>query len=199
MTNEIKNDIIGFLEDFTNRNELFTAFDITTSVRELGHTVYHNEVRDFIDNWYNGLDFPMDYLRTSKEVKVGVFAFIYHPINANLDNYDPDHFQKAEDGDFFNVDKRGRLCIPKKFVKSLTSYDNVQVIVKSKLIEVTEPYDSDYNRNNNDMTSVDLYNYFIDKSGNVRLSPKIMRQAGMSGDKFGIRFKNDRVYITEKV
>lgn len=64
--------------DQVQNGGMFTAHDITLEVRNRGHRVGHNEVRDAVHDYYTRGGLGIAYTRTSITVPAGGTPFLYH-------------------------------------------------------------------------------------------------------------------------
>jgi len=131
--------------------EMFTAFDVTSQLRQQGHQVNHrgtDGVRDFVhSNYTAGVDglIPSHYLRTLHDFGKGP-AFIFRPHDADINDYDPTKWQPGSktstqttvatvndpvsDGKI-KTDQRGRLCIRASLIRKLGVGPGEKVVVFS--------------------------------------------------------------------
>lgn len=76
----------------TQAGEMFTAFDITTEIRNRSHRVKHDEVRDLVHDYYTRGGLGIDYTRTTISVASNnqqqfVHPWLYHRLVDNPLNY----------------------------------------------------------------------------------------------------------------
>lgn len=202
--------VIDKINDFINRLKSFTAFDITTSLRNDGERVEHHDVKDEVHYFHNN---GMDYSYERKLVTVGgKKAFLYYHITADIDEYEPvkatykkDSFSrpsttssvssttnsrnKQPKNDILNNAKvrlDGRLNIPMILIKKAgLKNKNIKIAVKNDCIVVT---------NLNTQTSNDYTTYSLSPQidGTVILPKKYLTS---NKKYFKISLKDDNIYV----
>jgi hypothetical protein len=195
MTQKVEDLVI----DLTDDNKIFTAFDVTKLLRNDGDKVRHSEVRDVVHNLFNDNAFPTYYTKTSTCIAPGIYAVVFYPDYEDINQYDPNGITApvvktpapaVNQTPATNpttpvtsitlfpslVDSRGRYCIPAKIVREaqLQSGDTVLVSVNPKNISIeldtAKPLDP----------NTYYFYYVVDKSNNIRLSAKVLKEAGFS-------------------
>jgi len=114
------------IQTFMDKNEIFSAFQITLAMQQNGYDVLHrnikNDIHKIVDSLLN--DYP-NYTKTSL-VKFNKKIVVYHPYN--IDPYDiqivtkthTDTNKKSYNTSIY--DKRGRFTIPTAFIKDAKLY-----------------------------------------------------------------------------
>ena len=111
----------------------FTIFEITHGLRAINTQteIGHDDVK-FAVNQMLKAGQMCDYIKTSRPLKVGGSAFVYHDINDNPDNHpavdtgtsvsdpaDPADPTDADEEDIVEITKESRLNIPQNLLKKL--------------------------------------------------------------------------------
>ncbi len=166
--------------------ESFSAFDVTSQLRQQGHQVSHrgmDGVRNFVHLCYTSGDglFPDHYVRSLIDFGKGQ-TFIFHPHDVDVNDYDPDKWQPVktddEDDDSVNVnvpvpvtvddgkigtDKRGRLCIRASFIRQLGVNPGNEVIVYIDTCEIW--------RHHSNRSTLNSSVLKVDKDRCIRIAP----------------------------
>lgn len=94
--------IEGVLKDFVKSGRLFTAFDVTKEVRNRADSdfyVSHGDVKNVVHSTYMKEEYPFqngsDYVQSSEYIG-GQMATVYHPLGANLCEYNPDDIKTVK-------------------------------------------------------------------------------------------------------
>ena len=78
------------IEMLVNMGVMFTAYDVTKTIRNADCHVLHNDVKQAIEQF----DLPDSYKRSSVSVK-GARAYVYHPDTQNPNTYNPDSISET--------------------------------------------------------------------------------------------------------
>lgn len=220
LTDAQRQKIEEVLNDMIDEREMFTAFDITTQVRNAGIHVYHSDVRVWLDKEFNEVlsIFADDYERNSRLVSNNVYAFVYHPDTKNVDDYDKDRWQSTtavstdatDDTDCITkddsasddvciVDGRNRLCVPAANIRRLGVKAGGRVCVYpvstgQEVVVVAEASLTEFEKQNLDKLSI----LYVDKSDNLRLGQNTLNNKGLSGSKFVVKnMSSSKIIIVE--
>jgi len=181
--------------------EMFSAFDVTSQIRQQGHQVTHRGMdgvrnfihSNFIDNTGTDSLIPDHYVRTLHEFGMGP-TFIFHPHDKDVNDYDPNKWQDVKTDDTTTVndtvttvadgkigtDKRGRLCVRAKLVKKLgvDIGGRVAVFVANLGKSIPNEIRIVNARNAGIFPASVKFNYYhVDMSNGLRLSRRTLRKA----------------------
>jgi hypothetical protein len=197
-TMDVVKDVV---KDLSQNGKTFSAFDVTKVLRnEKGLQVFHSEVRKVVHDMSTGMELPVDYIRSNVVLSNGKDAIVYHPQSADISQYDekaigaqsspfaqsqpqatapnpvppmPMVTTKAKQN---GRDARGRFCISNKLTKQvgLISFGHVTVYADNSRVVVMK-------RGNCGMfpVGVKFHSLIVDKDVNIRLSPGILKEAGL--------------------
>lgn len=128
MRNATTKEIQNAIDTFIMADQMFTAFDITNTIRNSGLHVFHHEVKRAVNHY------DMDAHDYTRETHSGLGAFVYFPRWEDVEDYDPDAVKKfdvSQNGSSAQtkvtvsanatgiLDKRGRFTVPAKYVRSI--------------------------------------------------------------------------------
>lgn len=170
----VKNKII----ELTDKLKLFTAYDVTISLRNDGHHIEHVDVKKEINDLFNNNDFNPNYTREVITIQ-GNTAWLYKTTFSTVDDYLP--FDKTYDkvpnsqpiktnirnkqpvddsllGCF--TDKKNRLNIPKKLINKLFKSNDVYIVCDKNSIKL-------FNKDKRDSSYMQM------KNGSIRLPGKV--------------------------
>jgi bifunctional DNA-binding transcriptional regulator/antitoxin component of YhaV-PrlF toxin-antitoxin module len=142
--------ICGIVNELTDENLMFSAYDITKILRDRGHSVFHRDVRSEVHRMLGNDEIP-NYVKLmhSFEDHDGntISAFVFMPDGNYVGDYDakalPDALQNAPKTNpnptrtkNSPLDARGRLWVPKDALSWLgvNSGDKVYIYERSELI-----------------------------------------------------------------
>jgi hypothetical protein len=197
------------VSDRVQKNEMFTAFDVTVAVRkQISARVYHNDVKKEVHKLYDSGVMGPDYTRSmAVNLNVNPQPFLYHPmsadpteygqqnppqVNTNVTSSDNNNDEEEDEDDLvektYKVDARQTLCIPALFLRQVgfkdgdTAYISVDGMSNSLLITKKT-------------TPNLLSTYTVDYHGNVRITQFILQRGGIGGKKFNIDGDTNKVII----
>ena len=84
-----ENAVRDKVAEFVTAGYMFTAYDVTKSLRNSGEQVKHHEVNDVVQAMFNNGDMN-DYNRDVKDIGAPVKPFIYYSPYSDLNLYDKD-------------------------------------------------------------------------------------------------------------
>ena len=180
------------VNELTGDSQMFTAFDVTKAVRANGLRVKHNDVRGVVHAMYNCYEMDSDYQRTSHTLPNGESAFVFHDMHDDLNYYDSDAIKgpaakaapvakpapkvvapvsnAVATGLKYSMspDGRNRICVPAKALRAigLRDGDEVGVFVERNSIRLGH-------------FAMPDATYYVDKSGNVRLTSSLLFKASL--------------------
>lgn len=78
------------VSELTTNESMFTAYDVTVSLRNDGHFVKHSDVKRVVHDLYDNQDMDPSYDRTLATVPgTSVQAYLYHHVSSDTDEYEP--------------------------------------------------------------------------------------------------------------
>jgi len=180
---QIEQAITNIIDAMVEVREMFTAFDVTSQLRQQGHQVLHrgqDGVRNFVHSAYTeGGDgvFPACYVKSLHDFGKGP-SFVFHPHDADIEDYDSSKWQTVgsptptpapapvDDGKI-GTDGRGRLTIRASLIRQmgLNVGDSV-VITKDSDSFIVSSY-------TNPVANCQIL--VVDKSNNVRIGPDTLK------------------------
>jgi len=191
-TEQVATDV---LDAMTEAREMFTAYDVTSQLRQQGHQVTHYSaggVREFVHSHFLDVSvFPADYTRSLHDFGKGS-TFVFHPQGEDVNDYDPSKWQPVGDQDDddedddtvvtapapapapvdddgkIGVDARGRLCVRASFVRQLGLKPGDEVIVHLDTCEIWKY--SSYK------SSLNSKPFTVDKSNCIRIGAKTLEE-----------------------
>lgn len=93
MTNA--NIVEDVIQDWVAKNQMFTAYDVTTQAKSNGADEQHYQMKGIVhDNWAYGFFSRNNYDRTLIDVGDKIQPWLYHPIGADISSY-TDRFKQA--------------------------------------------------------------------------------------------------------
>jgi hypothetical protein len=173
-----------------NNGTPHTAFDVTSLVRNQGLKVRHGVVRQLVHDLFVNQDiYTSDWCRTNQNISGGIQAFVFHPDTFDPMNYDPDAVRDAIANNTApqaaatvatsapvatnaKTDKRGRFCIRAEDVKNAQlgiPKTPVLVIVGAGQVTILPDKGMGTGRK-----------YKIDEHFNIRLSPAVVAESGIT-------------------
>ena len=81
------NQVSDVVDSMVAKKEPFTAFDITTQLRNNGKNVRHDEVKNIVHDCYNRGTMTIDYDRTSIDLVTNQRCYLYHPKTFNPQDF----------------------------------------------------------------------------------------------------------------
>ncbi len=179
-------NIEDVITKLVNNNKLFTAYDVTKTLRHDGFHVKHKEVR----NATKDFQFP-SYYKNSVDNTIG--AIVYYPDAKDITEYSADDVPEFVINKQVNstspsiIDKRHRYCISASilrkagFLKGMTA----NILIEDDKIVVYK---------GNDGITVT-----VDKSNNIRISKGTLQNAfGALPDSINITFSDGRVELSNE-
>jgi len=184
------------VEELTESNDLFTAYDVTTLLRARGVRVRHTGnggVRDFVHNLFTRDEIVFaNYNRDLHTLPDGTSVFVFCPYKDDPDNYDPNQHRNTNststpavqtptvpvtatttvDDGKVGTDQRGRLCVRADILRKLGVGPGDIVSVNTVMHSVVA---STLNRD-----LVEYRQLVVDKDNCLRLSDRILYK--MFGD-----------------
>ena len=181
------------VDGLTSQGELFSSYDVTLKLRnEKSMTVYHSEVRKAVHAMFANLDMPVDYERDDFNLPSGKTTIVFHPRTKSTTDYDPMQFGSNAADPFGQkptatqtqtaapnrpkgqLDGRGRFCISNKLTRQLGYTHGCPVFVD---VDCQRILVGDTVR----LSATFVRRYKVDRDGNIRLSQKMLKKAGLSG------------------
>jgi hypothetical protein len=199
------------VSDKVQKNELFTAFDVTTAVRkQQSGRVFHSEVKKAVHKLYDSGVMGPDYTRSvAVNLNVSPQPFLYHPMSADATEYgqvnptvagptvadvtsdDDSDEDEEDDGDGVKsckVDGRNTLCIPAPLLRSagFKSGDPAYVSLDTigNCLVVTRKPSANL-----------LSQYTVDSYDNVRITQYVLQRGGIGGKKFNVEGDAKKVIV----
>ena len=189
-----------------DQNIMFTAFDLTKTLRTLvnnisdgaGEFIGHNDIRQFLND--NAFIYEnRGYTRTlvTLDVDNKPEAFVYHDVHLDAEDYclalkDKNDDNISDDKKISNgkhvLTKEGRLNISPSILKKVGVSSNCSACI---------------GKNNDKLIISQVYfpgasNLVVNKDGRIRLSRYSLNKFGITGNSFSIEVENDSVVISEK-
>ena len=85
----LQDTVLSVVEEFMDNNELFTALDVSNTVKSQQPNARHREVRDTVRNIFSTEIAPKGYARSPISVTLDngttAEALLYHPLSASWD------------------------------------------------------------------------------------------------------------------
>ena len=178
--------IEAVVDEKVQKNELFTAHDITLEVRSRGHRVGHGEVRDAVHDYYNRGKLGVAYTRSNITVPGGGSPFLYHRSADDTSTYQnvrggtvntpssapttiaiPSFSQTTTDDDEDDDDDDGsanNVTIPQNLLSSISSVPSI----------TPKPATTNHARNSAGATKARK----VDGRGTLSIPSPIIRQLG---------------------
>lgn len=156
-------------ENITNEN-MFTAYDITKTLRHCGYHVRHSEVRDAVRDY----DFPYEY-REGVDSSIG--AIVHYHMDYDVNDYNPNKVPefvpnhsgvsgtKIKVTSTTIVDKRQRFCVPATKLRDAG-------FIKGMHVKILIEHDKIVIHSGNDGVEVT-----VDKSNNIRIAKGTLQNA----------------------
>lgn len=203
------NEINDVVTEFTNKNLMFTAWDVTVELRKKSKSrVQHYEVKKEVHEMFeNGNIFS--YSRTLAHLpNVNTQPWIYHPLAADPSVYagmpttdlgfptkvlgaptstistvDDDDVDDDDGNVLYKFDKTDRLCVPNKLVRQmgLKHGDKVEVMCDSQPTNEVKLVKHD-----SQTATILAATYVVDDSDNVRVTRAALNKVGMDGAAYEI-------------
>jgi len=85
LTQLVKDVVADFIAD----EKLFSAYDITKTLRSDGNDVRHFEVKDIVHGLFANYEMDTQMIRTGKRLSGGRWTLVYHLNWQDVSNYDP--------------------------------------------------------------------------------------------------------------
>ncbi len=80
MKTTIEQACVTVLEEKTDNKDSFTAYDVTKEMRNRGHWVKHDEVKEFVHDYMEeGINSDLEYSKDYETVGNREKAFVYNP------------------------------------------------------------------------------------------------------------------------
>lgn len=96
MTSQTEQKIIDTVNDFVQRGFMFTAFDVTKTIRNDGDRVRHKDVNQSVQNLFSNGDMGT-YTRDLVNVGAPVEPWVYYHPYSDVHNYSPDWIENNPD------------------------------------------------------------------------------------------------------
>jgi hypothetical protein len=93
-----KNKVEVIVNDFVSKGYMFTAWDVTKSLRNSGERISHRDVQDTVKEMWN-LGNMTDYTRDTKHIGAPVAPFVYYHQNSDVNDYQADWMENNTDQD----------------------------------------------------------------------------------------------------
>jgi len=131
----LEDTVNSVVQDFLNKNELFTALDISNMVKETMPFARHREIRDLVRGLFTSEIESKGYGRTTIQVSLDdgstANALLYHPL---ADSWDLDSKYDAQ--------KRAQSTSPQPATKTTTSPAVTSNVAPAVTVQVTPPLPS---------------------------------------------------------
>lgn len=114
MSNSIEKTIRDVVDKFVSDGFMFTAFDVTRTVREevgKSTSVSHNDVKTIIQNAFNNGELGQ-YVRDLINVGTKVEPFVYYHPYSDISNYDPKWILNDPNQDNMKADLSASPAVP---------------------------------------------------------------------------------------
>lgn len=162
---------LEILDNFIKTNKIFTAYHITTILRECGYSVNHHDIRDIIRGYDMG---SKGYSRTLSTTLFKVAVNIYHPLASTTQ--DIIDFENAIQN---AGDNNSAIVTPSLNIQTTPALVN-QVTTVAPATPAKTPVSSIRLKS-------DTVQIKADKRGRVCLPAEVVRKYFKAGDKVGIR------------
>lgn len=177
MTKVTIHDIENKVELFVDNQQLFTAYDITKSLRHDGLITLHNDVKEYIRNTFsNSLGLALYKKNWNPLVK----AFVYHPVTVDVSDYKldaiPEFLVNNSQSNISDFRSRGRFTVKREYIDNaeFEAGDLVYVEIHYNIIKIS---DDKQLLSKLSTSYFDIQELFIDKYGNLTLSKGILERA----------------------
>ena len=193
-SSDLEAKVRGVVDALIDDGKMFTAYDVTKSLRSAGFWVEHRDVRECVHGMFErGEMSGTGYARTVIPIPGKAPAFCYHLYTKDASEYDEMSFGQAVDEDeapspikkvphakkdpatlpsivLCERDSYGRLNIPKIFVDAigLKRGENAKVYVNGGHLEIVNP-----ERDERKMETP-CASYIVNCKGNVRISASVL-------------------------
>ena len=200
ISDELKKLIEKQVNENIDNNILFTAFDVTKTLRMLvnqisddaGDFIAHRDIRQFLND--NSFVYEnRGYTRTLATLKVEnkPEAFVYHNKSLNVNHYniisetDGVSDNKNSSSGKHVLTKEGRLNIGYSYLENagLSGRDKVCVNSENGKIFINRKF------------AVDSLLLNVNKDGRIRLSKSFLNKVGMTGNSFSIEIKDKTIEV----
>lgn len=216
-------DTIKIIEDkvneFVKAGIMFSAYDVTKSLRADGEKVFHRDVRDVVRNMFANGDMG-DYGRQNYTLNNGDVTFVY--LNENVDdlsNYREDDMSSSvpfvvpspkaailapvappatpavsattSNEWFMGQDSRGRVCVPADALRKLGVASGKSVFVHVDVFANEIVIDT------HSVTPSQETEHRVDKDNNVRIGQTLLQKANLDGKPLKCFFDGNFVVIVE--
>ena len=186
---EVKNKV--------SNGEMFTAYDVTCSIRKNGTNETHNEIKEVVHDLFNQGDM-VNYDRTRFTIPgKGSWAWLYFPIGTDYNDYarrftstsssstttvssvsSTPGFTAAVSGvsPVIAPDSEGRVNIPKQLLRDLGLYSQRSYCIvngKNKVIVTTAKFARG-------VDPKDVLERWVPFNGAIRISKKVLSECGVS-------------------
>lgn len=200
------------IKDKIQNNELFTAHDITLEVRNRGHRVKHDEVKNIVHDFYNRGLMGVAYGKTNISVPNGN-PILYYPLNSDPNSYSNIRNQsqvpivsnnsstisiptfnspvnlvvkKNKPGQRIKrfVDRRQTLSIPCDIVKKagFLAGQKVYVINLNNKVKITDK-------------PVSNRSFTVDNKNQIRITQSTLNHYGLGGQFYDIQNSQDSILV----
>jgi len=149
---------------------MFTAYDITKSLRHDGLMTFHDDVKEFIRNTFDEDDYKKIWNPLIK-------AFVYHPKNTDVSLYNKDAVPEFIINNNSMYRSRGRFTIKKEYVETAGFQPNQKVYIEYGTNQLVISNDDN------------CHEISVDKYGNISLSKSILEHA------FGIDYQRKSLSV----
>ena len=93
-----KNKVEVVVNDFVSKGYMFTAWDVTKSLRNSGERISHRDVQDTVKDMWN-IGSMTDYTRDTKHIGAPIAPFVYYHQNSDVNDYQADWMENNTDQD----------------------------------------------------------------------------------------------------
>lgn len=192
-------------EDKVAAGEMFTAFDISRIVQNMGHVNRHENMKCIVHDLYNRYDrndrnLFDGYTRTLIEVQKGKpQAWVYHPVAADPLLYKPPSLSLPTQGmtpqAFYNIsafigqrkpDARGAVSVPAAMIRKIGAKPGDTVVVENTGTSLVVAINGSGR------------NYIVNKSNNIRIKRRTWFSLVSGSGEFSFEENSGRILITHK-
>jgi len=106
-----KNKVEAVVNDFVSKGYMFTAWDVTKSLRNSGERISHRDVQDTVKEMWN-IGSVTDYTRDTKHIGAPIAPFVYYHQNSDVNDYQADWMENNTDQDGMKNDGVDSNLVP---------------------------------------------------------------------------------------
>jgi hypothetical protein len=106
-----KNKVEAVVNDFVSKGYMFTAWDVTKSLRNSGERISHRDVQDTVKEMWN-ISSMTDYTRDTKHIGAPIAPFVYYHQNSDVNDYQADWMENNTDQDGMKNDGVDSNLVP---------------------------------------------------------------------------------------